>query len=185
MRQNVRLVLTLVMMLPVMFFTASCTKKAVQTQPLSMAEPEVSKAADRSAEEAEQAGRLEEDRLRVEAAAREAAEQAFVSEQIRFAFDSSVLSNQARQVLNNKAGYLRTNPDITINVEGHADDRGTDSYNIALGKRRAESAKSFLVDLGIETHRMNTVSYGEEQPMAMGQNEASWAKNRRAKFMIN
>ncbi len=170
MRKNVWLAIALVMTLPVMLFTASCTKKVVQTQSVSMVEPEVQKAPDRSAEKA---------------AAREAAETAFVNENIHFAFNSSVLSGQARQILNSMAKYLRTNPDITITVEGHCDDRGTDAYNITLGKRRAESVKNLLADLGIDTNRLKIVSYGEERPIAMGHNEASWAKNRRAQFVIN
>ena len=70
-------------------------------------------------------------------------------------------------------------------VEGHCDNRGTEAYNIALGERRAESVKNFLVDLGISANRLKTISYGEERPIAMGQDEASWAKNRRAQFMVN
>ena len=97
----------------------------------------------------EQAGRRNEDRLRAEAAARDAAAKAFVYENIYFAFDSSVVSDQAQQILNSKADYLSTNPDITTTVEGYCDDRGTDAYNIALGERRAESVKIFLVGLAL------------------------------------
>lgn len=164
MRNKGWLAIALGMMLPVMLFTASCAKKAP----------------DRPAEVAEPDGRL-----RAEAAAREAALAALVGENIHFAFDRSLLSDQARQILISKAEYLRTNPDITVTVEGHCDDRGTNAYNIALGERRAESVKMFLVDLGIGTNRLNTVSYGEERPIAMGHNEASWAKNRRAQFVNN
>ena len=185
--------IALAMVLPVMLFTASCSKKVVktqtetqtQTQPVSRTGPEVRKAPDRPAEEAKPDGRLEEVRLRAEAAARLAALTAFVGDNIHFAFDSSQLSDQARQILTSKAEYLRTNPDITVTVEGHCDDRGTNPYNIALGERRAESVKMFLVDLGIGTNRLNTVTYGEERPIAMAHNEASWAKNRRAQFVIN
>lgn len=189
----------------VMAFTASCTKKAVRTQtqtqaqpqvqaqaptpaqarPESMTAPEARKAPDSSTEKAGQAGRTEDDRLRAEAAAREAAQWVFVNEHVHFAFGSSLLSDQARQILNGKAGYLRTNPGIKVTVEGHCDDRGTNAYNVALGERRAESVKTFLVDLGIGTNRLNTVSFGEERPVAMGHNETSWAKNRRAQFVIN
>jgi peptidoglycan-associated lipoprotein len=185
MRKNLWLAVALAMILPAMFFTASCTKKVVQTEPVLTNQPEVSEASDRSAEEVEQARQLQEDRLRAEADARKAAGTAFVDENIHFAFDSAVLSDQARQILNSKGDYLRTNPGVTVTVEGHCDERGTNAYNIALGERRAESAKNFLVDLGIRANRLNTTSYGEERPIAMGQNEASWAKNRRAQFVIN
>ena len=170
MRENIWLSIPLAVILPVIVFTASCTKKVVQTHPVSITEPEVQKEPDRSAEEA---------------SAREAAVTAFVKENIPFAFNSSVLSDQAQQILNGKADYLRKNPDITITVEGYCDDRGTDAYNIALGERRAKSVKNFLIDLGIRTNRLNTLTYGEERPISMGHNEASWAKNRRAQFVIN
>ena len=166
MRKGVWSSIALVMILPVMLFTASCTKATVQAQPASTTAPEVQKAPDRSAEEVERAERLKEDRLQAEAAAREAAETAFVNENIYFAFDSSLLSDQAQQILNSKADYLRTNPDITITVEGRCDDRGTDAYNIALGERRAESVKIFFVGLCIGTNRLNTASYVEEWPIA-------------------
>jgi len=185
MKKNVWLIIVLVMILPAMFFTASCSKKVVQTEPVSTTQPEVSKASDRSAEEAEQAGQLQEDRLRAEAVASEAAGAAFVNENILFSFDSSVLSDQAQQILNSKADYLRANSGVTVTVEGHCDERGTEAYNIALGERRARSVKNFLVDLGISANRLKTISYGEERPIAMGQDEASWAKNRRAQFMVN
>jgi peptidoglycan-associated lipoprotein len=185
MRKNVWLTIVFVMILPAMLFTASCAKKVVQNEPMPTTQSEIPKASDRSTEEAEQARQLKEDRLRAEAAAREAAGTAFVNETIHFTFDSSVLSNQAQQILNSKADYLSTNSGVTVTVEGHCDERGTDAYNIALGERRAESVKKFLVDLGISANRLNTISYGEERPIAMGQNEAFWSKNRRAQFVIN
>lgn len=184
MKKDVCLAIALVMILPAMLFTASCTKKVVQTQPVATNQSEVPNALDRSSEEAEQARRLQEDRLWAEAAAHEAAVTAFVNENIHFAFDSAVLSDQAQQILQSKADYLRTNPSVTVTVEGHCDERGTDAYNMALGERRAESVKNFLVNLGISTNRLNTISYGEYRPIAMGQNEASWAKNRRAQFVF-
>ena len=185
MSKEVWLSIFFVVILSVMFFTVSCAKKVVQNEPEPMTQSEVSKASEKSAMEAEQARQLQENRLRAEAAAREAAEKAFVNEIIHFSFDSALLSDQAQQILNHKADYLRTNSSVTVTVEGHCDERGTDAYNIALGERRAESVKNFLVDMGISTNRLNTVSYGEERPIAMGQDEASWAKNRRAQFVIN
>jgi peptidoglycan-associated lipoprotein len=185
MSKKVRLSISFVVILSVMFFTVSCAKKVVQNEPEPMTQSEVSKAPDKSAMEAEQANRLQEDRLRAEANASEAARMAFVNENILFSFDSFVLSDQAQQILNSKADYMRTNSGVTVTVEGHCDERGTEAYNIALGERRAESVKNFLVDMGISANRLKTISYGEERPIAMGQDEASWAKNRRAQFMVN
>lgn len=181
MKTNSWFSISLVLILPIMFFTASCSKKAVKTEQAATIEPEVQKepdtqmAPDQSAEEA--AAR--------EAAVREDAEKAFVNEKVHFAYDSSDLSRHARQILSSQAEYLRTNSDISVTVEGYCDDRGTDAYNMALGERRAESVKDFLIHQGIGPDRLNTVSYGEERPVAMGQNEAAWAQNRRAQFVIN
>ena len=184
MGNNLWLAFALVMILPAMLFTASCAKQVVQTESAPMTQSEVPEAWDRSAEEAEQARQLQEDRLRAEAAALEAAAAAFVNENIHFAFDSSVLSDQAQEILERKAKYLRANLDVRVTVEGHCDERGKDTYNLALGERRAESVKNFLMNMGISANRLNTISYGEELPIAMGKNEASWAKNRRAQFVI-
>ncbi len=185
MRKNVYLSIILAMILPSVVFTASCTKKVVQTEPVPTAQAEGPKASDGTVEKAGQARQHQEDRFSTETDARETDGTAFVNENIYFAFDSDVLSEQSRQILNSKADYLSTHQDVTITVEGHCDDRGTSAYNIALGERRAESVKKFLVDLGVSADRLKTVSYGEERPIAMGQNEASWAKNRRTQFVIN
>jgi len=168
-------------------FAASCSKQVTQTrvEPAAaqtpMAEPEVPKVPDTSAGEDRQLM----ERLQAEAAAREAAESVFVTENVHFAFDSSLLSGRARRVLMSKADYLRTNPDILITIEGHCDDRGSNAYNNALGERRAESVKIYLVDLGIDANRLSTVSFGEKRPISAGHDEKSWAMNRRAQFVIN
>jgi peptidoglycan-associated lipoprotein len=170
MRSNVWLAITLAMILPVMLFTASCAKKVVQTDLVSTNEPEVQKEPDKPAEKV---------------SVPETVEPKFVNEDIYFAFDSSSLSDQAREILDKTADYLRTNPELSMTVEGHCDERGTEAYNLALGERRAESVKTFLVDMGIDTSRLKTVSYGEERPVATGHGEAAWARNRRAQFDIN
>ena len=184
MRKKICLTAALGVILIIGLLATSCSKQVVQTQPVSTTEPEVHKEPEKSAGESRQDERLM-DRLRAEAAARQAAEKAFVNENVHFAFDSSVLSVRSRRLLKRKADYLHTNQDLMITIEGHCDDRGTDSYNNALGERRADSVKIFLVELGIDTNRLSTVSYGEKQPIAMGRNESSWAKNRRAQFVIN
>ena len=75
-------------------------------------------------------------------------------------------------------------PDVSVIIEGHCDERGTSEYNMALGDRRAQSAKSYLVDLGIGSRRLMTISYGEERPLDPSHNERAWAKNRRDQFVI-
>lgn len=193
MRKQVCLAVNLGVIVIIVLFAASCSKQVAKTQmepivaPEQTTEPEVKKAMPEISKEKDQLAQLiEEDRIRAKVlAAHEAAEKAFVSENIHFAFNSALLSDQARHILNDKADYLRTNPDIKITIEGHADDRGTNNYNLALGEKRAVSVKKFLFALGIGADRLDTVTYGEERPLAMGHNEESWARNRRAQFVIN
>jgi peptidoglycan-associated lipoprotein len=113
-----------------------------------------------------------------------AAKNQFIYEDIYFEFDKSTLLPMAQDTLKKKAEYLFNNTYITAVIEGHCDERGTNEYNLALGDRRAESAKSFLVDLGILPTRLTTVSYGEERPVDPRHNREAWAKNRRAHFVI-
>jgi len=108
-----------------------------------------------------------------------------MAEDIYFDFDRSLLTPAAQDNLMRKAAWLRANPKATVTIEGHADERGTNEYNLALGDRRADSAKAFLVDLGIAASRLTTISYGEERPVCTQQNEECWAKNRRAHFVVN
>jgi len=179
MRKNVFLATGTAMIFSAMILTVSCAQKMIQTEPVSATQPEVSKDTDQDRQS-------QEDRLRAEGAAREVDGTAIINEKsVHFAFDSALLSDQAQQILSSKADHLRNHSEISITVEGHCDERGTDAYNIALGERRAEAVKNFLVDLGISAYRLNTISYGEERPIASGQNEASWAKNRRAQLVNN
>jgi peptidoglycan-associated lipoprotein len=110
---------------------------------------------------------------------------AYMRESIYFAFDKSILTAASQANLTQKAEWLRENPNATLTIEGHCDERGTNEYNLALGDRRAESAKAFLVDLGIEASRITTISYGEERPVCTDKNEECWAKNRRDQFIVN
>ena len=109
----------------------------------------------------------------------------FINEDVYFSLDASNLSPIARTVLSDKADWLLRNKNVTVTIEGHCDERGTSEYNLALGDRRAESVKAFLVDLNISPERMGTISYGEERPVDDGKNEEAWAKNRRAHFTID
>jgi len=123
---------------------------------------------------------------RAEEEARMARERAYgsIQDMIFFDFDRSDLREEARQTLQQKAEALRQFPDIRIRIEGHADERGTVEYNLALGERRADAARAYLVDLGIDPDRMTTISYGEERPQMEGHNEAAWSQNRRDEFVI-
>lgn len=109
---------------------------------------------------------------------------AFENEDIFFGYDSSALTAEAQEILRRKAGFLKTNQNQSVTVEGHCDERGTNEYNLALGEARAKAAKAFLVDLGISANRIATISYGEERPLVEGKTEEAFAKNRRAHFVI-
>ena len=99
-------------------------------------------------------------------------------------YDSAELSAEARAALDANAAVLKKYPSWTVTIEGHCDERGTAEYNLALGERRAVAAQSYLVALGIPASRVKTVSYGKEFPFDPGHDEAAWAKNRRAHFVI-
>lgn len=101
-----------------------------------------------------------------------------------FGYDSSELSEAAQQTSQVNATVLRTNRSWIITIEGHADERGTAEYNLALGERRASSVQAYLVSLGIAAQRLRVVSYGKEFPFDPGHDEAAWTKNRRGHFVV-
>ena len=109
---------------------------------------------------------------------------AVIAERIHFDYDQSVLRSDARQVLDRKVDVLRRYPDFRIRIEGHADERGSDEYNIALGMRRASAARQYLTERGLAAGRFEAMSYGEERPVDRRSNETAWAANRRAEFQI-
>jgi peptidoglycan-associated lipoprotein len=101
---------------------------------------------------------------------------------IYFAFDRYDLSAEARRTLTQTASVMKEVPQLRVTIEGHCDERGTEEYNLALGERRARAAYEFLVNLGVPPRQMEMVSFGKLRPAVMGNNEAAWAKNRRAEF---
>jgi peptidoglycan-associated lipoprotein len=103
---------------------------------------------------------------------------------IFFDFDKSNISPDAREILNGDADFLLKNSNSKIVIEGHCDERGTAEYNMALGQKRAQEVKKYLVNLGIKEPRITTISYGKERPFDPGHNEEAWAKNRRAHFLL-
>lgn len=186
--------LSLVCMILSMMLMVSCAKKTVDTEP---AEDPAATAAEDTTDtdeamdadtdtttEEDMAAMAAEEQARKEAEALAQAEDDFISIDVYFDYDSSVIQDSQISVMEAKADFLRGNTDVTIIVEGHCDERGTTEYNLALGDRRAARVKSFLMDLGIDSSRIETISYGEERPKALGHNEAAWAKNRRAHFVI-
>lgn len=187
MQKKLLIILAMVFVVPGLLFTASCAKKAVKedTSLSQQAQDEAEKAAAEKARQEELARQraIEEAGLKEEAIQK--AKDNFLNEDIGFEFDSAILTPEAQEILKVKAEWLHNNANVKSTLEGHCDERGTLEYNLALGERRASSAKSFLVDLGIPASRLITISYGEERPVDPGQNEAAWAKNRRCHFTIN
>ena len=107
-----------------------------------------------------------------------------VGDRVFFDFDKYNLKPEAQAALQKQAAWLKRYPNVRIQIAGNCDERGTREYNLALGERRANSAKDYLVSLGISPDRMRTISYGKSQALDMGHDEAAWAKNRRAQFLI-
>ena len=103
---------------------------------------------------------------------------------VYFEFDSSKITGEQVQRIETNADFLKKNPQIKIRIEGNCDPRGTQEYNLALGERRAQSAKSYLMNLGVNAERLSTVSFGEEKLLLFGHDEISWAQNRRDDFVI-
>jgi peptidoglycan-associated lipoprotein len=111
--------------------------------------------------------------------------EASAGNKVFFNTDKSDITPEARQILQRQADWLKRYPNVTVTVEGHADERGTREYNLALGERRASSVKNVLVALGIPANRVSTISYGKERPAVVGSNEQAWAQNRRGVTVVN
>lgn len=170
----------------------SCAKKQVQVSEAVKPKTEVTKddeAAKRAAAEAEARAKEAERqaRLRELEKAKKFAEEirAFEDASIYFDFDKSGLKPEAKANLTQKADWLQKNMAYSVNIEGHCDERGTSEYNLALGERRAYSAKKFIEALGVSQDRISTISYGEERPADPGHDEEAWAKNRRDAFNLS
>jgi peptidoglycan-associated lipoprotein len=183
---NKRVWINLVMVIFVagLFLTVSCAKKTIVSGSSSIENQEQAAAeAERIAQQ-----KLEEQGITEQAlkeAKTQAAKKRFENQDIHFEYDSSQLSSMAKMLLKEKAIWLKANYSASVNIEGHCDDRGTTEYNLALGERRASAAKAYLINLGVPAARLNTISYGEEQPMDSSKTELGFRKNRRAHFAID
>lgn len=122
-----------------------------------------------------------------DAAAREAERRRMISileQVVHFDYDESTIRADAQELLAAKVPVLRANPGVRIRIEGHADERGSVEYNLALGMRRANAVRQYLMDFGIDSSRFETFSYGEDRPTMSGTNESAWSQNRRAAFRV-
>lgn len=108
-----------------------------------------------------------------------------VGDRVFFDTDQSGVNAEGKKTLERQAQWLKRYPNLTVTIEGHCDERGTREYNLALGDRRASAAKQLLVALGIDPHRIRTISYGKERPTAVGSTEGAWAQNRRAVTVVD
>ena len=168
MRKRFWIGLALVLAIPGLMFAASCAKKQVECG---------SKWAPTVKEEAEP-------KAPPKVVEEQAAIEEFPDEDVHFEFDKSSLLSDAQDNLRAKAKWLMAHPDVSAIIEGHCDERGTNEYNMALGDRRAGSAKNFLVDIGVADSRLTTISYGEEKPVIPESTEEAWSKNRRVHFVM-
>jgi len=108
-----------------------------------------------------------------------------VGDRVFFNYDSSDLDSDAQELLQDQVAWLKQYSDVSVIVEGHCDERGTREYNLALGEKRAQSVKNYLISLGISSDRISTISYGKERPAVVGSNDGAWAQNRRSVTVVN
>jgi peptidoglycan-associated lipoprotein len=162
---------------------APAPQQAPAAQPAPAPPPPTDDAAARAA-----AAAAERDRMAREAAAKAAADRATAMQQlaamINFDFDQAEIRNDDVSNLDRKATILSANPNVRVRISGHADERGSDEYNLALGNRRAGAAKRYLVNKGVDAARLEVISFGEERPLDPGHDEGAWFKNRRDEFEV-
>ena len=194
MQRKIFMCITLILMVLVLFFSVSCSTKTISSETSSDLTTEIVQEEIIIAEKNDKAEEIIAIQEEIELNKKKAIEKKmkqemefmrkFEQEDIHFDYNSAMLLEGARLILLEKANWLLNNEDSNIIIEGFCDERGTVEYNLALGERRAESAKTFLVDLGIKSGRINTISFGEENPIDPAHTEAAWAKNRRCHFVL-
>lgn len=108
-----------------------------------------------------------------------------VGDRVFFDLDKSDLKPEARTTAESVATWMNSYPAVAVTIEGHADERGTREYNLALGERRANSVRDYLIALGVNANRLSTISYGKERPAVLGSNKDAWTQNRRGVFVVN
>ena len=108
-----------------------------------------------------------------------------VGDRVFFNYDSAELDADAQELLQDQVAWLKQYSDVSVIIEGHCDERGTREYNLALGEKRAQSVKNYIISLGISSDRISTISYGKERPAVVGSNDGAWAQNRRSVTTVN
>ncbi|HUE96856.1 MAG TPA: peptidoglycan-associated lipoprotein Pal [Longimicrobiaceae bacterium] len=180
MKIRLGVVLAVLMMVPLVGCSRNRPAAAPAPAPTSTDDAAARARAD-SIAAAELARRQAEERER---RAQMARAQEILQNAVYFGYDSQDLDAETQERLRTKAAIMRANPSVAVRVEGHADERGSTEYNLALGQRRAESVRTFLTGYGITGNRLATISYGKERPAVQGSNETAWARNRRADFAV-
>ena len=170
---------TLLVLMACIVLTACATKKEVETQTSTTTTEAKTETTETKAEAIEPiAGQMQGDVYTGTDSVGYLAEG--VKDRVFFATNESILTTASRETLRAQAAWLRKNPDVTVVVEGHADERGTREYNLALGERRANAAKDYLMTYGVSSDRITVLSYGKERPVDSGSTPLAWSKNRRS-----
>lgn len=173
------------------FLLAACeTASTISEEAASSADSGATSAASSSTSTASEASSSSSSATSAASAEATALEQArgelmTIGDTVLFGFDSSALSADAMATLDKQAAFLNAKPALRVKIEGHADERGTREYNLALGERRASATRDYLVARGVDGSRIRIVSYGKERPAVVGSNEEAWAKNRRSVTVLN
>jgi len=176
---------SLLMLLTAAGFAVSCGGKAAPEEPAPEPTPAPAPApAPEPVDDSAERERLERERMAREAAERARTVATDLAAMINFDYDQAVVRTADQETLDRKAAILVANPAVKIRIAGHADERGSDEYNLALGNRRAAAAKRYLENKGVDGSRIEVISYGEERPLNPGNDETAYAQNRRDEFEI-
>jgi peptidoglycan-associated lipoprotein len=173
-----------VMALMVVATLAACHKKKPAEQPTPTTQPGTSTTPTTTRDTAAENAAAREAVAREAASRVTEAAKATLTEMIFFEYDQADISAEAQDVLNKKVAILRANPNVTLRVDGHADERGTVEYNLALSLRRANAVRDYMTGFGIDVSRLEVTGFGEERPLDPSSGESAWAKNRRAEFQV-
>jgi peptidoglycan-associated lipoprotein len=175
---------SLLMLFAASAFAVACGGKAAPEEPAPEPTPAAAPPPSAPADDSAERDRLERERMAREAAEKGRAVSADLAAMINFDYDQAVVRPADQETLNRKAAILVANPGVKIRISGHADERGSDEYNLALGNRRAAAAKRYLQSKGVDPSRIEVVSYGEERPLNPGNDESAYAQNRRDEFEV-